>query len=377
MNGKKGGILMGYPREFPDLRFSADYTGVTGKGDLTGLLPEYWTEKFIAALYDLSIFIRVAEDISGEIRVPMDKLYAYVETKLSGAGVTSDSSSLEGSEEKVGYTAKTFDVTMLDHAVAFTKEALLKTPGQLRERGKNLLANWFKTKMEAQLALAAELAPPVKIFCGSGKETVYEITANDILTLAEIDKAVMAMIARGVPGFSLGEISEWFGIKPEELGKAANPVARQNGGVEDGPWYIAPIHPGQLYDIIASDAWKSAANAAATATVTAALGARFQGRIYAYMGCLLLPTNQVRYQAIGDDYTVKFARSFVLGRSALAFGYAKMKGSQGVEWKEARLDYERINGIAIETLTAKGALDPSRMMGLYSALSAAAQSIIP
>lgn len=344
----------------------ADYANVTGVADADSTIPEYWSERVVAALYDMSIVMKCALDITRDTSHPADALYAFLESALSGAGTSSDSTALEGNEEKVVWTQKTFNVESLDHAVAFSRQLILSAVFDPRERARDLLSNWLTQELEKKLLADLEGCVTHR-FMGGNATNLSDLDAADTIDPEDIEKCVFSLMKRKVPGFTIQELKNWFGVPADELIKSSNPYT-------DGGWYVGILHPGQIYDLIQTTAWSDAANAASTATLQSILGAKWQGRFFAWNGCLMLPSNNVSYTTAGG-YSVAAAKAFVLGRDAIAFGWAKLRGQSGVEWKEAMYDYSRIRGAAILSRYGHGCLDPDRFVGLYTALSAVAQSL--
>ena len=174
------------------------------------------------------------------------------------------------------------------------------------------------------------------------------------------------MLTEKVPGFSLAEIKQWFG--PEAMNIARAQSYNPRTGI-----YVAVLHPGQIYDITETTEWKTAAAGAATATIQGILGPQFEGSIYFWHNVIMVPSTLCTYDK-PNGYDVAYARGFVYGRQALAFGFQRLKGGQvstnGLDWKEASFDYGRLDGVAILTRFAQGVLDNDRYVGEYSALSA-------
>jgi N4-gp56 family major capsid protein len=362
-------ILTGKMSDFPHLRF-ADYSGATREQDMQNAIqPKYYSSKVVDALYERSILVKIADDISGEASHPAQGLYAYKEVALSGSGLTDDTSSLQGQEERLSLQEVSFTVAQLDHAVAFTRNALLLPVVELRQRAQNLLSNWFNEKMETQLLSAVE-TDAAKVFYGGTATAPNNITANDTSAPGDMKKAYFYMLHHKIPGFTMQELKDWFGSQAAGLQKASNPR---------GGWYVAVLHPGQIFDITETTEWKDAAAAAATAEIQVAMGPQFQATIYAWFGVLMVPCSLCTYNTPGG-YSVGYARGFVFGKQAIAFGFQKLKRGQvqssGMDWKEARFDYDRLEGVAVLTRTAKGTLDKNRYVGHFSALSTDAQSII-
>jgi len=362
-------IRMGPKGDFPHMHF-AEYGGATRETDVSNaVLPKFYTSKIIDALYERSILAKLADDITAEVSNPSDALRAFKEVALTGDGTTSDGTALEGSEERVELGEVDFEVEELDHAVAFTKSALLLPAVELRKRAEPLLSNWFNTKVEGKLLTSAENDAGT-VFYGGDATAPDNIDAADTSTPRDIKKAYFYLMAHKIPGYTLQQLKGWFGDQVDNLaGKSTNPR---------GGYYVAVLHPGQIYDITETTEWKTAANASATATIQVALGPNFQATIYAWYGVLLIPDSLCVYTK-PTGYAVAYARGFVFGQQALAFGFQKLNSGSvkfgGLEWQEASFDYNRLNGVAILTRFSEGVLDNSRYIGHYSALSAAAQAV--
>lgn len=362
--GQEPDIRMGPVSDFSFLEF-ADYTNVTKVADADATIPEYWSERVVAALYDMSIVAKIATDISRDTSHPSDALYAFLETALSGAGTSADGTALEGNEEKVTWTQKTFNVESLDHAVAFSRQLILSAIFDPRERARDLLSNWLTQKIEGKLLTDLE-GCVTKRFYGGTATSPATIVAGSTIDPEDVERAVFSLIKAKVPGFTIQELKNWFGVPADELVKSSNPYA-------DGGWYIGILHPGQIFDLTQTTAWSNAANAASTATLQSILGPKWQGRFFAWNGCLMLPSNNVSYSAGG--YGTAAARAFVCGRDAIAFGWSRLRGQSGIEWVESMYDYERIRGAAILSRFGHGCLDPERARAIYTSLSTKAQGL--
>lgn len=366
-------IRSGPMSDFPNIQFHsarfADYGGATREQDVQEAIQvKYYSKKIVEALFERVIVARIAEDITQEASHPAQGLYAYKEVELSGSGVTSDASALEGSEERMDLDQIAFTAEMLDHAVVFTRNALFLPVINLREIGRKLLQKWFDEIVEGKL-LTSSANGVGKVFYGGNATAPANIDATDTLTPTNIKKAYFYLLTKKVPGFTLAEIKQWFGPEASNIAKktAYNP--------RDG-YYVAVLHPGQIYDITATAEWITAAGNAATATVQGVLGPQFEGNIYLWHNVILVSSTLVGYDA-WDGYSVDVARGFVYGRGALAFGFQKLQGgamkTSGLDWQEAGFDYNRLEGTAILTRFAQGVLDNEKFVAEYSALSAAAQ----
>lgn len=346
----------------------ADYTGATREQDITeAILPKYYSKKIVEALFERVILAKITDDISDEASNPAQALAAYEEVALSGAGRTSDASALEGAEERMDLSQISFTVEQLDHAVVFTRNALFLPAIKLRDIGRKLLENWFNQKVETKLLTSSENNCS-KVFYGGNATAPENIDASDTLTPTNIKKAYFYLLTKKVPGFTLAEIKEWFG--PEAMSIARAQSYNPRTGI-----YVAVLHPGQIYDITDTAEWKTAAGNAATATIQGVLGPQFEGSIYFWHNVLMVPSTLCSYdKPAGYAYAVSYARGFVYGRQALAFGFQRLKGGQmetnGLDWKEASFDYGCLNGVAILSRFAQGVLDKDRYVGEYSALSA-------
>lgn len=355
--------------DFPHMHF-AEYGGATRETDVSNaVLPKFYTSKIIDALYERTILAKLAVDITDEASNPAEALRAFKEVALSGDGTTSDGTALEGNEERVSLETVDFDVEELDHAVAFTKTALLLPAVELRKRAEPLLSNWFNIKVEGKLLTSAENGAGT-VFYGGNATAPANIDAADTSAPVDIKKAYFYLMAHKVPGYTLQQLKGWFGDQVDNLaGKSSNPR---------GGFYVAVLHPGQIYDITETTEWKTAANASATATIQVALGPNFQATIYVWYGVLLIPDTLCVYTKPAG-YAVAYARGFVFGQDALAFGFQKLNKGQvkfsGLEWQEAGFDYNRLTGVAILTRFAEGVLDNSRYVAHYSALSTAAIAV--
>lgn len=318
-------------------------------------------------MFERIILARISTDISDEASNPAQGLYIYEEEKLSGDGLEDDTSALEGSEERMDLSQIEFTVSQLDHAVVFTRNALFLPKVKLRDIGRKLLEKWFADKVETRLLTSCTNGVK-KIFYGGDATSPATIDASDTLSTTNIKKAYFWLVTQKVPGFSLAEIKQWFGPEAENVAKktAYNPR---------GGFYVAVLHPGQIYDITATTEWTTAAGGAATATLQGVLGPQFEGNIYLWHNVIMIPCTNCTYSTPGG-YSIPWARGYVFGRDALAFGFQKLKGGQietsGLDWKESNFDYDRLNGVAILTRFAQGVLDNDRYCGQYSALSTAA-----
>lgn len=362
---KEPAYKMGPISSFPFLEF-ADYTGVTAVADADSTIPEYWSQNVISALYDMSIMAKIANDISRDVSAPMDKLYAFLETALSGDGQTSDETAVEGNEEVIDWTQISFDVESLDHAVAFSRQLILSDVFDPRERAKGLLSNWLTQKIEVKLLEDMEDCV-TKRFYGGDATSLTDLDAADTLDPQDIERGVFSLIKAKVPGFTIQELKNWFGVVADSLPKTDNPYS-------DGGWYIAVLHPGQIFDLTQTAAWITSANAASTATLQAILGPKWQGRFFVWNGCLMLPSNNVSYEKTGG-YTVDCAKGFMTGRNSTAFGWAKLRGQSGIEWVESKFDYTRIRGAGILSRFGHGCLNQAMARGIYTAISTVGQSL--
>jgi N4-gp56 family major capsid protein len=344
---------MGILREKDYKLEAADYTNVTEKSDVD-IVPKYYTQIFVEALYQKSILISTAMPLN--YSADGDTFYGWLASKLSNTGVQ-EGTALEGNEEKPTITKKTFTVIEYANAVAITNTLRRQTHlKDLRMKIRDLLAGWAVEKKEAYILTFLD-AGVSNVRYGGGKANIYAITANDKIAATDLDRISTFLMNSNVKGYTAGEVAKITGIKeiPEPRAHA----------VEGGGYYIAVLHPFQVYDLGQDTDFKSAAVAAAQWEANKVFGMQFGGPVYIWKNVVVFGHSQVSFAVAGGGYTVKVAKGFVLGKTA--YGFSVQGEGDGNIWLEAGMDYTRIDGIGVQLYYGGGIMDATRYAGVYTA----------
>lgn len=332
---------------------AADYSNVTKKSDAGDIVPKYYTQIFVEALYQKSILISTAMPLN--YSADGDTFYGWLSTKLSNTGVQ-EGTALEGAEEVPTITKKTFSVIEYANAVAITNTLRRQTHlKDLRMKIKDLLAGWAVEKKENYILSFLDTGA-TNIRFGSGKANIYGLVANDKIATTDLDRIGTFMTNSNVKGYTAAEVAQITGIKeiPED----------RNHAVEEGGYYIAVLHPFQVYDLGQDTTFKSAAYAAAQWEANKVFGMMFGGPAYIWKNIVIFGHSLVSYAVPGVGYSVKVAKGFVLGKTA--YGFSVQGEGEGNIWLEAGMDYNRIDGMGVQLYYGGGVMDATRYAGIYT-----------
>ena len=327
---------------------AVDLTGLTSSTTIDGTIPEQWAREFEDFVTPKRFLARFAIEKSDLQRNPGDLIHIQKRTKLSATGDLTETTALQGTEEKLAYTEVTFAPKERGNAVLPSTQANSKSIADLRAEARTLLGDWAAQKIDADGYAALGAVAASKLVLPAGVATIGAITSTDKMTAFQISKARAILETNDVPKFNVQDKNS-----PHALAQGV---------------YIAILNPSQLFDLSQDTDYKDAANQAAMIQASRVMGARFQGFDGMWDGVLIYSTSNIPFTDDSGTYTTKIAKGVIFGERA----FARAVGLQGENapdyiWNEQVFDYGRFFGIAVRWYDEWKILNDDRLYGLYSA----------
>ena len=262
---------------------------------------------------DMNAIIEVKRDLEGQ---PGDRLTFTLARKLSGLGVTGDST-LEGQEEQMTWYSDTLTLDQVRNAVRLQgRLSERRTAFDQRMVAKNLLKTWLAEYIDDDIFTQFDAAPAAsRVVFGGDATSTATIDSGDTLTIARL-QSLVARSAKATPK-----------IWPVRL--------------EEGDYYLFLAHTDVGYDLQRLTEWQDNHQEA---------GPRDYGRNNLFTGRLGIVGGVVVHShekipistTYGAGADLPGASNFFLGRQAGLFAW----GSRP-EWWEKEFDYGAKVGFAI------------------------------
>jgi N4-gp56 family major capsid protein len=174
-------------------------------------IPELWARKTLRTHKRAGFFGRfVGGEGSGAaiiqntdlLNKPGDQVHVQITAPLAGAGVSGDTTALEGSEENLTTSELTVIPTLYRHGVRIYRRANKKSIIELRSEARMRLAEWGEEKMDdlrfASYVSSADInggtsnyAPNLYIVGGGSDED--DVAAGDTLTVDALQEVKLAL----------------------------------------------------------------------------------------------------------------------------------------------------------------------------------------
>ena len=336
---------------------NVDYTNLTASATIDGTLPEVWSreiEDYLTEQRHMRFFTVEKRDL---VRQPGDKINIQRRTALTATGNLTETTVLQGNEEKLSYQNVAYTPAERGNAVIFSGQANAKSILDLRNEAKFLLGDWAAKKNDTDAIAAMEDLPGAQIrYGGAGNTKQADLADADKITLALVQKTKGEMEGANVP--------KYRSVDPE-LNEFLGSAAPMDG------FYVLILHPYQAYDLSQDSDYKTAVQQAGSGIVTGGLGKSvgpfFSGWVTGWVdGVLILKTTNISFESEG--YATKVARGFMFGPRFLgrAVGLDTEEGP-AIRYVEQVFDYGRSIGIAATWFDQYKLLNTNRIYGVYTA----------
>lgn len=262
---------------------------------------------------DMNAIIEVKRDLEGQ---PGDGLTFTLARKLSGAGVTGDST-LEGNEELMTWYSDTLTLDQTRNAVRLQgRLSERRTAFDQRMVAKNLLKTWLAELIDDDIFVQFDTTPAAsRIAFGGDATSTATIDSGDTITIARLQ----SLVARSVKATPK--------IWPVRL--------------EEGDFYLFVAHTDVGYDLQRLTEWQD--NNQEAGPRDYGKNDLFTGRLGIVAGVVVHSHERIpvstTYGAAAD---LPGASNFFLGRQAGLFGWGARP-----EWWEKEFDYGNKVGFAI------------------------------
>ena len=255
--------------------------------------------------------IEVKRDLEGK---PGDKLSYTFLRKLTGAGVTGDST-LEGNEELMDYQSDSLTLDQVRNAVRLAGRLSEKrTAFDQRTAAKNILKTWLAEYIDDDIFTQFDSSPTDVQFGGSAT-SIATIDSTSTITVAKIE-AIAARATKASP-------KVW-------------PVR-----AEEGEYFIFACHTDVGYDLRQSTQWLDASQEAGPRDY--GKNQLFTGRLGIVGGVIVHAHEKIPVATnYGSGANLAGASNFFLGRQAGMFAWGARP-----EWWEKEFDYGNQIGFAI------------------------------
>jgi N4-gp56 family major capsid protein len=252
---------------------------------------------------------------------PGDLIHIQTTAPLSGAGVSGDTTALEGSEEALATSEIKVSPLLYRHAVRVNRRANKKSIIDLRDEARMRLIEWGAEKMDDKrfsLFLASALPAPLAsetydeantyFVGGDATPTVDEILATDTLTVESLQV-----------------------LKTRMKMQRARPVM-----VDGKPYFVLVTHPYALHALKREAEYRDWVR---EAHVRGAENPMFSGATAVLDGIIIFDHENV--PVADNSGSVQYATSLLFGREAFVEGV-----DENVSWAEDEFDYGLEFGIA-------------------------------
>jgi N4-gp56 family major capsid protein len=273
-----------------------------------------------------------------------DRIRFTLRKKLSGSGVTGDTT-LRGNEEKLSTYTSDVELQVYRHAVSY--DALLsnqRVAFALPEEVRSAVKDWAIEKVDEICGDAIIAAPTKVVYSGSASAT------NNIA-----DKITPAMISRAKAIATTGDHRTFIPIRPVK--------------VDGGEYYVLLIHPDAGYDLRIDTTF---AQANREAQVRGEKNPLFTGALGVWDNVIVKESERIqRFTNWGSGGTTVGQKAVFMGAQALVFGFGMDGRPQIVE---DEFDYKSEKGVAIQIIAGvkKPTFDSKDYgsMGFYTAMTA-------
>jgi N4-gp56 family major capsid protein len=268
---------------------------------------------------------------------PGDLIHIQTTTPLTGAGVSGDTTLLEGSEENLTTSEIQVSPTLYRHGVRVYRRANKKSILDLRGEAKMRLGEWGQEKMDdlrfSQFVSTNEASVPDAAYAaytysigGAVGDDADDVSGSDDLTVAEVQK-----------------------IKLRLQNQKAKPIKSKDGL----PYYFMVVHPNCLYNLKRESEYRDWVREAA---VRGEANPFFTGATAIIDGMVIFDHPNVPKAA--NAGAVQVATNIAFGSNAFVEG-----ADENPNWVEKDFDYENEFGIAYSF-----AFQPRRALQLSSLL---------
>jgi N4-gp56 family major capsid protein len=298
---------------------------VTRKSNVAAQIPQIWAADLYAEAEDLTFWQRFEGPEGSSMPVirkdelekePGDTIKFDIVLALTGAGVTGDTTALEGNEEQMKFRQQSMTVDALAHAVRWTKLARILMTHNMRTAALNQLSKWLAGKLDT--AIFTE-------FTGASVPTQNKFFAGTATSIGTVDNTA------GGGQVSLDTISDLKAFAQSEL--RLEPL-RIEGGDE---FFGIVLHPYAALALKKSADFKQAQREARERGIDNPL---FRGALAMWDGVIFYTSNRVP-RANDGAAGISVARNIFFGAQALVRGYAYYP-----DWVEQEFDYGREIGVA-------------------------------
>lgn len=243
-----------------------------------------------------------------------DTIHIGLTTKLSGAGVTGDST-LEGNEEAISGYEMSVTVDQLRHAVRLAGLlAEQQAAYNMRADAKDKLKIWLSETLDSAMFTTLATSPSTnrKVWCSEDHSTIDTLDATDKMACTYISEA-------------------------KRLAMLASPKVRPIK-INGKPHYVLVIHPYAARDLKADTVWLDAQK---YANVKGSDNPLFTGALGVWDGVIVHEHEYVPRAENANDPAIYYATNLFLGAGAGVWGIAKEPF-----WKEKDFDYDNQAGFA-------------------------------
>lgn len=329
------------------IRFAFDYTNATVSSTVDGTIPEQWSTEVEDYVKPRRLTARFAIEKTDLINKPGDTIHITKRAALSAAGDLTETTMLEGNEEKMAPTTLSFIPAERGNAIAFTGQAAAKSILEMRQEASELLGDWAKTKIDndGHAALRNGVSAS-RILYGGNATSIYDIDSGDKFTPGFLDKVEAVLRAAKVPRFDM--------FDPDD------PGAKNEG------YYVCLAHSYQIYDFKQDSVYQAMRNDVGYIEATKAVPKKYQGFDIVWGKTLVYDTDQISFAIPGVGYATKIAKAFIFGPRAFARAIGIFKQGPGFIWNEETFDYKRAFGVALRWYDKWGILNSERLYGLYT-----------
>lgn len=232
--------------------------------------------------------IVLKEDLTKE---PGDTIRIHTVKQLAGAGVTNDTT-LEGSEEALGFDYQDVTVAQIRHATRHNKTAAEQGIFNLANLSKGALSNWLMKYLDTQ-AFTTFTTSPDNVIYGGDATSINTIDASDDLDTTAIS------LAR---------------VKAEEL------LMEPAFTVDGQPFYGMVIHPYCAYSLKQDSVWQNAQRDAMPRGTDNPL---FTGALGHWDGVVLYSHSRVPRAQNANSPVIYYGKNVLFGAGAVVHGYGR------------------------------------------------------
>lgn len=304
---------------------------VTDPTDVTSSIPEKYAKRVLREIEKDTFWSHLVTPEGGAgafirrdevLDKPGETVHIQVTRPLTGAGISGDTATLEGSEESLSTEEITVTPSYVRHGVRVNRRAQKKSLVDLREEAVRRLGEWGRVKVDEDRFSDIQFdfggtpgeevsgGTPYIRYAGSATSDAT-VTASDVMTLAELSKTKYIIRDR--------KAKPW--------------------NVSGQSFYLAVIDPWQEYDLKVTDtAW---AQAQREAQVRGAENPLFTGAVGIWDGVVILSADRVPSSIEANTPDVRMSNAMVFGQEAFVEAWGEKP-----DWAEDTFDYELEWGVA-------------------------------